>query len=135
MVNALYDSGRNAFLTGSINWLTATIREVLVDLADYTPSLSTHQFLSDIPAVGRVATSPALTGKTAVAGVADANDVVFAGATGDQAEAIVGYVDTGNAATSQLIYFIDTATGLPVTPNTGDITHVLDNGVNKLFRL
>jgi hypothetical protein len=32
------------------------------------------------------------------------------------------FVDTGNAATDALIAFIDTGTGLPVTPNGGDIT-------------
>ncbi len=135
MANALYDTGRNLGLTTGLNWLTATIREVLVDLADYTPSLTTHAFLSDIPAIARVATSGPLTSKTAVAGVADAADPVFPGATGDQAEAVVGYVDTGNAATSQLIYYLDTVTGLPVTPNTGDINHVFDNGANRVFKL
>lgn len=135
MANALYDTGRNAFLKGEVAWLTDNIKEVLVDLADYTPSLSTHQFLSDIPSIGRVATSANLASKTATAGVADAADPVFVGATGDQAEAIVGYKDTGTAGTSQLLYYIDTATGLPVTPNTGDINHVFDNGTNRIFKL
>ena len=35
-------------------------------------------------------------------------------------EAIVIYVDTGTEATSPLVAFIDTATGLPITPNGGD---------------
>lgn len=135
MVNALYDLGRESFLKGEIAWQTADIREVLVDLADYTPSLSTHQFLSSIPVIGRVATSASLTGKTTAAGVADANDPVFVGATGDQSEAIVGYVHTGVDTTARLIYFIDVATGLPVTPNTGDINHVFSNGADRIFRL
>lgn len=135
MANALYDTGRNAFLKGEVAWLTDSIKEVLVDLADYTPSLSTHQYLSDIPSIARVATSANLASKTATAGVADAADPVFVGATGDQAEAIVGYKDTGTPATSQLLYYIDTATGLPVTPNTGDINHVFDNGTNRIFKL
>lgn len=135
MANALYDSARNLGLTTGLNLLTSTVREVLVDLADYTPSLSTHSFLSDIPVAARVATSGPLTSKTAVAGVFDAADPTFPGATGDQAEAVVGYIDTGNAATSQLVWFLDTVTGLPVTPNTGDINHAFDNGVNKIFKL
>lgn len=135
MVNALYDSGRNAHLRGEIAWQTDAIRAVLVDLADYTPSLSTHAFLSDIPVAARVATTAAFTGKTTVAGVADAADPTFVGATGDQAEAIVIYKDTGSAATSQLIVYIDTATGLPVTPNTGDVNLIFDNGSNKIYRL
>lgn len=135
MTNAIYDTGRNAHLRGEIAWLTDAFRFVLVDAADYTLSLGTHQYLSDIPVAARVATTAALTGKTAVAGVADANDPVFAGATGDQAEALVLYKDTGNAATSQLIAWIDTATGLPVQPNTGDINVLLDNGANKIYKI
>lgn len=135
MANALYDTGRNAFLRGEVAWQTDAIKAVLVDLADYTPSLSTHQFLSDIPSGGRVATTASFTGKTTTAGVADAADPTFVGATGDQSEAIVIYKDTGSAATSQLLVFIDTATGLPVTPNTGDINVIFDNGANKIFKL
>ncbi|MGD9989315.1 hypothetical protein [Pseudonocardia sp.] len=135
MANALYDHGREAFLRGEISWNTDTIKCVLVDAADYTVNLATHQYLSDIPSGGRVATTAALSGKTTTAGVADANDPVFTAATGDQAEAIVIYKDTGSAATSPLIAYIDTATGLPVLPNSGDITVVFDNGSNRVFRL
>ena len=44
-------------------------------------------------------------------------------------------VDTGTDSTSPLIAFIDTATGLPITPNGGDIIVTWDNGPNKLFKL
>lgn len=136
MANALYDTGRNAFLRGEIAWQTDTIKAVLVDMADYPGfSLSANQFLSDIPSGARVATTAAFTGKTTTAGVADAADPVFTAATGDQSEAIVIYKDTGNASTSQLIAFLDTATGLPVLPNSGDITVVWDNGSSKIFKL
>lgn len=36
---------------------------------------------------------------------------------------------------SPLIAYIDTATGLPVTPNGGDITIAWDSGANKIFKL
>lgn len=136
MANQLFDSGRNAFLRGEVAWQTDTIKAVLVDAADYTVNLATDQFLSDIPAAARVATTAAFTGKTTVAGVADAADVVFTGATGDLSEAIVIYKDTGSAATSQLIAYIDTATGLPVQPNSGDVNVLWDNGAaTKIFKL
>ncbi|AEA27931.1 hypothetical protein Psed_5804 [Pseudonocardia dioxanivorans CB1190] len=135
MANALYNKGREKFLRGEISWNTDTIKAVLVDAADYTVSLTTHEFLSDIPTGGRVATTAALTSKTTTDGVADAADPTFAGASGDQSEYIVLYKDTGSAATSPLIGLIDTATGLPVLPNTGDIAVVFDNGANKIFKL
>lgn len=135
MTRALYDTGRNAFLTGSIAFLTDTIKYVLVDTGAYTVNLATHQFLSDIPVGARTAISNPLTGKTAVAGVADANDAVFPAATGVQSEALVLFKDTGSPATSQLILYNDEATNLPITPNGGDITNVLDNGASKIFKL
>jgi hypothetical protein len=135
MANALYDAGRNAFLTGGISWTTDTIKIVVVDSADYTPNLATDDFLNDIPAVGRVAISGALTGKTAVAGVADANDVTLTAVSGDSFEYIIGFKDTGTESTSNLIFFIDTAVGLPFTPNGGDVLIVWDDGANKIFKL
>lgn len=135
MTNALYDKGREKFLKGEISWNADNIKVVLVDAADYTVNLSTHEFLSDVTSGGRVATSGNLASKTTTAGVADAADVTFSAVTGDVSEALVIYKDTGSAATSPLIAYIDTATGLPVTPNGGDITVVWDNGSNKIFKL
>lgn len=135
MANALYDKAREAFLNGDIDWTNDNIKVVLVDTADYTVNLSTHQYLSDIASGGRVATSGNLSSKTTTAGVADAADITFTAVTGDQSEALVIYQDTGSAATSQLIAYIDSATGLPVTPNGGDISITFDSGSNKIFKL
>jgi hypothetical protein len=121
MANALYGLGRESFLKGEISWSADNIKTVLVDSQEYTPNLATDQFLSDIPAGGRVATSVNLTSKTTVAGSADAADVTFSSVTGDVSEFLVIYQDTGTAGTSRLIAYIDTATGLPVIPNGGDI--------------
>ena len=134
MANELYDKGREGFLDGSIDWDTDDIRCILVDTADYTVDLAAHDNLDDIPAGARVATSGALTGKTVAAGVADADDVTFSAVTGDQSEALVIYKHTGTESTSRLIAYIDDATGLPVTPNGGDITVQWD-ATNKIFKL
>lgn len=134
MANALYDTGRNAFLTGDIDWVADTIKAVLVDTADYTVNLSTHDFLDDVAAGGRVATAT-LASKTATAGVADAADLTFTTVTGDVSEALILYKDSGVEGTSQLIAYIDTATGLPVTPNGGDIVVQWDSGANRIFKL
>ncbi len=135
MANRLYAKGRQGFLEGAIDWDTDTIKAVLVDAADYTVNDAVDDNLDDIPAPARVATSAALTSKTVTDGVADAADTLFAAATGDQSEAVVLYKDTGVASTSRLIAYIDTATGLPVTPSGSDINLVWDNGSNKIFKL
>lgn len=135
MANALYDTGRKAFMDGGINWLTDDIKVCLVDTNDYTVNLATDDFFDDVTVGGRVAISGNLASKDSTAGVADAADVVLSSVTGDEAEALVIYKDTGVESTSQLIAYIDTATGLPVTPNGGDITIAWDSGANKIFKL
>lgn len=134
MANQLYNKAREGFLSGDIDWDAGDIRAVLVDSGQYTFS-ATHQFLSSIAVGARIATSSALTGKTVTDGVADAADVVLPAVTGVSVEAIVIYQNTGSASTSRLIAYIDTATGLPVTPNGGDITVVWDNGANRIFKI
>ena len=135
MANALYDKGREGFLDGSIDWDTDDIRCILIDAADYTVDLAAHDNLDDIPAAARVAVSGAITSKTVAAGVADAADVTFSSVSGDVSEAIVIYKHTGTESTSRLIAYIDSATGLPVTPNGGDITVQWDSGASKIFKL
>lgn len=135
MASGLYAKGREGFLDGSIDWDTDDIRVILIDVADYTVNLSTHDFLDDIAGAARVAVSGSLTGKTVTDGVADANDVTFSAVTGDPSEALVIYKHTGTDATSRLIAYIDSATGLPVTPDGNDIITRWDNGANKIFKL
>lgn len=135
MANRLYDKGRQKFLEGSIAFLTDDIKIILVDAADYTVDSALHDFLDDVPAGARVATSANLSGKTSTDGVADANDVTLTGVTGDESELILVYKDSGVEATSPLIAVYDTATNLPITPNGGDITVQWDSGANKMFKL
>lgn len=135
MANALYDKGRQGFLEGAIDWDTDDIRLILIDTADYTVNLATHDNLDDIAAAAREEVSGSLGSKTVTDGVADAADVTFTAAAGDPCEALVGYKHTGTESTSRLIFYIDTATGLPVTLNGNDVIVRWDNGANKIFKL
>ena len=135
MANALYGLGREGFLGGDIAFDTDNIKAALLDLTDYTPNLTTDQFLSDVPVGARVAISGNLASKTITLGVAGAADVTFSAVTGDESEYILIYQDTGVEGTSRLIALVDTATGLPVTPNGGDITVQWDSGATKIFKL
>jgi hypothetical protein len=135
MANSLYTKAKQALIAADIDLEADDIRVVLVDGADYTPNLATHQFLSDIPAGARVAVSGALQNKTVTDGVFDADDIVVAAVSGDQFEYLVFYKHTGVEGTSRLLYIIDTATGLPCTPNSSDITLSWSSGADKIFRL
>jgi hypothetical protein len=141
MANSLYDKGRQRFLEAQLNWIIDDIKVVMVDTALYTFAAS-HEFLSSIAAEARVTAPTTLTSKTSTNGAADAQDVTFAAVNGPSIEALVLYKQvlaldgvTPDDAASILIAYIDTATGLPITPNGGDIIVTWDNGINKIFRL
>lgn len=135
MTNALYGKARAKFLNGGLNWSADTIKVLLVDAADYAVLIDTHEFLSDVLPAARVATSGVLTGKTSALGVAGAADTFFAAVTGDISEALIVFKDTGVEATSSLIAYIDTATGLPATPNGGNVNVAWSTGANLIFKL
>ena len=135
MANTLYDYCRQRFLEAQINWMTDTVKVILVSTSAYTPQTAVHQYLSDIPTSARIAGPVTLTAKATTGGAADAADCTFTSVSGATINAIVIYKDTGTEATSPLIAYIDTATGLPITPNGGDIIVTWDNGVNKIFRV
>jgi hypothetical protein len=122
MANLIYPKGKQNIVNQNAAYLTDTVKCILVDDAFYTYSAA-HQYLSDVPGAARIATSPALTGKTATDGQMDANDPVFSSvAAGGPYENLIFYIDSGVEGTSELLFFIDTATGLPVTTNGTDVT-------------
>lgn len=112
MANTLFDKARQRFLEAQINWMTDTIKCILVDTGAYTPQTAIHEFLADIPISARIAGPVTLTAKATTGGAADAADCTFTSVSGSSIEAIVIYSDTGTESTSPLIAYIDTATGL-----------------------
>ena len=134
MANGMYVKGIESLMQAGINLVSDTIKVVLVDAADYTVDLAAHDFLNDVAAGARVATAT-LESKAVTGGAFDAADVTFPAVTGGPSEALIIYKDTGTEGTSALIMYIDTATGLGVTPNGGDITVTWDNGTNKIFKI
>lgn len=135
MANALYPKAKESFLSQnpSIDMDTDTIKCAMVTSA-YTYS-SAHQYYSSVSGV--VGTPATLASKTVTSGVFDAADVTYSSvAAGSTVAAFVIYKDTGSAATSPLIAYIDTvSSGLPVSTNGGDIIVTWDNGGNKIFSL
>lgn len=224
MTSFLFDSGRQAFLEGTIAYLTDSIRTTLVDHAIFTPLASTDfvdqlglngtgDSIADLggnigeltdaagtfsaamvghyvdiqgattpsndstagtgflitaftsatvieyanPGVivteafagtwkvyarvgnsgdATIASQPLLASKTSTDGVADAADTTVNNVpTMAALESIVLFKDTGTESTSQLIAKIDVGTGLPVTPNGGDILIQWAATADRIFRL
>lgn len=133
MANTLYTTFKQSLLSGANNLSSVSIKAALVT-ASYTPNFATDQYWSS--AVANVVGTPqALTSVTVTGGVLNAASVTYTAVTGSAVTRIVLYIDTGVTTTSQLICADDTATGLPVTPNGGNITITWDSGANKIFAL
>ena len=133
MANALYPKAKESFINGHINMSANTITIALVDTGVYTYSGS-HQFRSDVSNSAVIA-STTLSNKTIASGVFDADDATFTSVTGANCEALLIFQDTGVQSTSRLIAYVDSATGLPILPNGGDITVVFSSGASKIFAL
>lgn len=135
MANQLYPKAKEDFLAGNLNMSSNTITIALVDTDVYTFS-SAHEDRADVPNSAVVAEAN-LVSKTITSGVFDASDVTFETVTGANCEALVLFhqdTQAGNAS-SRLIAYIDTATGLPILPNGGDITVRFSAGASKIFAL
>ncbi|WP_342059139.1 hypothetical protein [Aeromonas sp. OTU364] len=133
MANALYDKGREKFLTGAINASADTLKCALIK-DTYAPTLASDEFFSTLSS-HVVGTPQTLTSKTVTGGVLDAADLTFSAVPTAAVKYCAIYKDTGSAATSPLIALFDTAAGLPVSTNGGDIIIAWDNGANKIFKL
>lgn len=118
MASVIYPKFKEALWSGTYNLSTAVVRCVLVDTGTYTYNAA-HDFYNDLSGVVGTESS-ALASKTFTNGVFDAADFSFTAVTGNTAEALVYFVDTGNVATDALICYVDSGTGLPFTPNGGD---------------
>lgn len=123
MANAIYPKYKEALLDGSTNidLNDGTVKVALIDTADYTYSAA-HDFWDDASA-GSVGTPQTIANTTVTNGLFDGDNVTFSAVSGDPCEALIIFIDTGTPATSRLVAYIDTGvTGLPVSPNGGDIT-------------
>lgn len=130
MANALYPKYKEKLLNpgtlGSTSGTAVdlsddTIKIALVDTGTYTYS-TTHEFYSSVSSAV-IGTPQTLASKTVTDGTFDAADVTFTSVSGNSVEALVIYKDTGTGSTSPLVCYIDVAaSGLPVTPNGGNIT-------------
>lgn len=122
MANAIYPLYKQALLDASANvdLNDGTVKVALIDTGVY-PYNAAHEFYSSVSGV--VGTPQTINNTTVTDGLFDGDNVTYTAVTGNSAEALLIYIDTGSAATSRLVAWIDTGvTGLPVTPNGGDIS-------------
>lgn len=130
MANAIYPIYKTAILSAGTN-TSLTVDDAtdgpfcaLVDTGTYTYSAA-HDFYSDLSGV--IGTDQRITTPTVgsvAEGVFDGDNLTYSSVTGASVEALVIYRHNAGANTTwRLVAYVDTSvTGLPVTPNGGDIT-------------
>lgn len=146
MANGGYQHGYKHFARGNFAWINdasptsaenTAFRTALVDTADYTVNLATHEFRD---AAGLAAGIEEISGlmtlvDAAADGLVDASDVALVGTVGDTCEGILIYQDEGSAAADRLVFWWDTGIGgMPVTLG-GDVTIVWSNGADLIARI
>jgi hypothetical protein len=127
MANAIYPKWKETLMKAEANSELDSaegatgVYVAMVDTGTYTYS-SAHQFYSSLSGV--VGTDQEILTKTQTSGTFDGDNVTFTGVTGNSVEALVAYRKNGGANTTwPLVSYIDSGvTGLPVTPNGGDIS-------------
>ncbi len=137
MANAVYPKYKEAILSASANSaLTGTgstgLWVALVDTGAYTYSAA-HEFYSSLSGV--VGTDVEVSSVTLVGGLIDGDDEIFTAVTGSTVEALVYYRKNAGANTTwRLVAYVDTGvTGLPVTPNGGNIN--LNHNASGIIQL
>lgn len=122
MANAIYPLYKQALLDASANvdLNDGTVKVALIDTGTYAYNAA-DEFYSSVSGV--VGTPQTINNTTVTNGLFDGDNVTYTAVSGNSVEALLIYIDTGSAATSRLVAWIDTGvTGLPVTPNGGDIS-------------
>jgi len=127
VANAIYPKYKQSVLSADANsdliQTGATVAPfvAMVNTTSYTYN-ATHQFYSSL--AGVVGTDQQLTTPVATNGTFDADDVTYTSVTGSAVGALVIYRKNAGANTTwRLTLYEDTGvTGLPVTPNGGNIT-------------
>jgi hypothetical protein len=134
MANLLVPKGIDRVYNKNVDVSADVIKVGLV--RGYTYS-SAHQFLSDVKgAGGNVLATDTLASKSMSSGVFDAGDSSFGVvASGAACNHLIIYHDTGTSSSSTLLVVIDTATGLPVTPNGSTISVTWSNTADRIFHI
>lgn len=132
-MNFKYNKARERFLTGQVNWLTDTIKTLVVN--GFYNANPAHEYVSEIPPGAIIRRSDPLTSKAATDGYARAAAVPYPlFSSQQQVRGIVFYKDTGDDATSPLLAYVDDGVAFPFMPLGFDYAFAYDTIEGGFFR-
>ncbi len=125
VTDELRDSVHGSATHSVIDWDTDNMDASLLDEDDSGAITTSTVDYDELDAATVVATGnlASITIGSVGVGVVDAADLVFSSVTGDDADWLALWKNSGSPATSPVAIGFDSATtGIPVSPNGGDIT-------------
>jgi hypothetical protein len=132
MANRPYQRAGQKWATAGLQWATGTWKATLTSSA-YSPNTSNtgHEFLDDVTAGGRLATSTFSGMSISGDGIADAADMTFSDVTGTVTGLVI-YKYTGTESTSPLVVLFDDFAGT-LTFSAATVTVTWDaSGIFKI---
>ena len=126
MANDFYEEYQDSMLGAPthsvVDMDTDNIKAALIDEGADTPDLVNDKDWVDRTVGAIIADSANLAGAAIANGAIDFTDITFTAVSGVTVESIDVRKDSGADATSPILANYDTATGLPLSPNGGDVT-------------
>lgn len=124
MANVIYNKYKEALMSANsdVSLISSNVVISLID-SNITTFSSDDEYYSDlIDPVSGITAETSLSNTSVVDGVFDADDVLFASVSGAQSEALLLWINTGDANTSRLVAWMDTdIDGLPITPDGSNV--------------
>lgn len=124
MANVIYNKYKEALMSASAD-VSLVSSNVVISLIDsnYTVFSSDDEFYSDLLDVGSgIVAETSLSNTSVTDGVLKADDVLFTSVSGAQSEALLIWINTGDANTARLVAWMDTdIDGLPITPDGSNV--------------
>lgn len=137
MASSIYGLALDGFLNQGTgyDWTAGSIQLACVT-SGYTPNYSTHQYLGVAVSGGDiVAQSGTFTTLASSLGTANADPETLPSVSGSAFSQVLIYSFITDNNSSPLILNINGVSGLPCTPNGGNIVLQWDTGTNKIFTL
>lgn len=136
MSNFIYKKAKESILNGQFNFSDNSFR-VLFTTNTYTPNENTDQYVSDIPSQSIAVRVPVIQNVTNTNGTIDANDVTFFLPANTSVVAMVFYKVGVSDSDSRLLFYVDTADGLPYggTAEEVSVTIAWNNNPTKILSI
>ena len=137
MANYIYGKAKQSIMNGEFNFISNSLKLLIIDKTNYKPNQNGDEYVSDIPASAIKKRSDIIQNVTNSLGVINAQNLSILDYNGSAFNAIVLYAVGNSDSNSRLIYFIDDSLGLPFAGASTDtpVTILWSNSNAKIISI